>query len=80
MARNPALSRRLLGAYAGVCRSKRIAVRAVELLLSAAWLAIMAWLMQRAIKQRGLLPRLAQASAPSAADAQPLAVIVPAAR
>jgi chlorobactene glucosyltransferase len=50
----------------------------VELLLSAAWLAIMAWLIQRAIRQRGLLPRLAQASAPSAADAQPLAVIVPA--
>ena len=38
----------------------------------------MAWLIQRAIRQRGLLPRLAQASAPSAADAQPLAVIVPA--
>ena len=38
----------------------------------------MAWLIQRAIKQRGLLPRLAQASAPSAADAPPLAVIVPA--
>jgi chlorobactene glucosyltransferase len=53
-------------------------VKAVELLLSFAWLAIMAWLIVRAVKQRGLLPRLSSASPPSPAYAPSIAVIVPA--
>ncbi len=53
-------------------------VKAVELLLSSAWLAIIAWLIGRAIKQRGLLPRLLRASPPSAEDAPFVTVIVPA--
>jgi chlorobactene glucosyltransferase len=48
------------------------------LLISAAWLAIMAWLIVRAIRQRGLLPRLAAASPPAPGRAPPIAVIVPA--
>jgi chlorobactene glucosyltransferase len=50
----------------------------VELLLSSAWLAIIAWLIGRAIKQRGLLPRLLRASPLSAEDAPFVTVIVPA--
>jgi chlorobactene glucosyltransferase len=52
--------------------------KAVELLVSAAWLAIMALLIVRAIRQRGLLPRLDPASPPSWDQAPPIAVIVPA--
>jgi chlorobactene glucosyltransferase len=50
----------------------------VELLVSAAWLAIMAWLIVRAIRQRGLLPRLDLASPPAVDQAPVIAVIVPA--
>jgi chlorobactene glucosyltransferase len=50
----------------------------VELLISAAWLAIMAWLIVRAIRQRGLLPRLVVASPPPFDRAPLIAVIVPA--
>jgi chlorobactene glucosyltransferase len=51
---------------------------AVELLLSCAWLAITAWLILRAARQRGLLPRLLPLSPPSPDDAPSIAVIVPA--
>jgi chlorobactene glucosyltransferase len=50
----------------------------VELLLSSLWLAITAWLIVRAVKQRGLLPRLTPASPPSLERAPRIAVIVPA--
>jgi chlorobactene glucosyltransferase len=50
----------------------------VELLFSSLWLAIMTWLIVRAVKQRGLLPRLDVVLPPSAADAPRIAVIVPA--
>jgi chlorobactene glucosyltransferase len=50
----------------------------VELLLSSVWLAIVAWLIQRALKQRGLLPRLLPALPRSLASAPPVAIIVPA--
>jgi chlorobactene glucosyltransferase len=50
----------------------------VELLLSSAWLAIIAWLIGRAVTQRGLLPRLLRASPPSAHDAPFVTIIVPA--
>jgi chlorobactene glucosyltransferase len=50
----------------------------VELLLSSAWLAIMSWLILRAVKQRGLLPRLPSASPPSPDHAPHIAMIVPA--
>lgn len=50
----------------------------MELLLSFAWLAISAWLIGRALKQRGLLPRLLAASPPSALRAPFVTVIVPA--
>jgi chlorobactene glucosyltransferase len=50
----------------------------VELLISVAWLAIMALLIVRAIRQRGLLPRLAVASPPPPDQAPLIAVIVPA--
>ena len=53
-------------------------VKAVELLLSSAWLAIIAWLIARAIKQRGLLPRLPSASCPSAGHAPFITMIIPA--
>jgi chlorobactene glucosyltransferase len=57
-------------------RPERGVGEAVELLVSAAWLAIMVLLIVRAIRQRGLFPRLAAASPP---DRAPLiAVIVPA--
>lgn len=42
------------------------------------WLAIIAWLILRAAKQRGLLPRLDPASLPRSDDAPAIAVIVPA--
>jgi chlorobactene glucosyltransferase len=59
-------------------RPERGVGEAVELLVSAAWLAIMAWLIVRAIRQRGLLPGLAVASPPPPDQAPLIAVIVPA--
>jgi chlorobactene glucosyltransferase len=50
----------------------------VELLLSSIWLAIIAWLIVRAFRQRGLLPRLARVSPPPPQHAPPLTVIIPA--
>ncbi len=50
----------------------------VTLPVSALWLAIVAWLIARAFKQRGLLPSLDPASAPSAEHAPDVTVIVPA--
>ena len=50
----------------------------MELVLSSLWLAIVIWLILRAVGQRGLLPRLA-AAVPARADAAPhIAVIIPA--
>jgi len=46
--------------------------------LSSIWLAIIAWLIVRAFRQRGLLPRLARASPPPANHAPLITVIVPA--
>ena len=51
---------------------------AMELAISSAWLAIVAWLILRAVRQRGLLPRLAAAPPPSGEQAPHLTVIVPA--
>jgi cellulose synthase/poly-beta-1,6-N-acetylglucosamine synthase-like glycosyltransferase len=51
---------------------------AVELLFSSLWLAIMAWLILRAVRRRGLLPRLPRTAPPSSKHAPSLAVIVPA--
>jgi chlorobactene glucosyltransferase len=48
------------------------------LIFSVAWLAIVAWLILRAVRQRGLLPRLALASPPAREEAPTIAVIVPA--
>ena len=59
-------------------RRERGVGKAVELLVSAAWLAIMAWLIVRAVRQRGLLPRLVTASPPPLDQAPLIAVIVPA--
>jgi len=50
----------------------------VALLVSALWLAIVAWLIERAVRQRGLLPRPDPASAPSGELAPHITVIVPA--
>jgi chlorobactene glucosyltransferase len=50
----------------------------VELLFSSAWLAVVAWLIVRAVNQRGLLPRLAAASPSYRDDAPRVTVIVPA--
>ena len=52
----------------------------MELLFSSLWLAIMAWLIARAVTQRGCLPRLERAAAESDAsdDVPEVAVIVPA--
>jgi chlorobactene glucosyltransferase len=50
----------------------------VVLLFSFLWLAITAWLILRAVRQRGLLPRLVRASPPLPEDAPRIAVIVPA--
>lgn len=50
----------------------------MELLLSSVWLAIVAWLIARAVKQRGLLPRLLPASPPSPETAPLVTAIVPA--
>jgi chlorobactene glucosyltransferase len=50
----------------------------VELLFSSLWLAIMAWLIARAVKQRGCLPRLERAPPPAGDDALRITVIIPA--
>jgi chlorobactene glucosyltransferase len=50
----------------------------VNLVLSLAWLAIVAWLILRAFNQRRLLPCLARAAAPAAERAPNVTVIVPA--
>ena len=51
---------------------------AVELAFSLAWLAIVAWLIVRALNQRGFLPRLARAVPPDLQEAPYVTVIVPA--
>ena len=50
----------------------------MELLFSSLWLAIVTWLIVRATKQRGLLPRLDRVLPPSENDVPRIAVIVPA--
>jgi chlorobactene glucosyltransferase len=50
----------------------------VELLFSSLWLAIMAWLIARAVKQRGCLRRLERAPPPTGDNALPVTVIIPA--
>jgi chlorobactene glucosyltransferase len=50
----------------------------VNLFISLAWLAVVTWLILRAVKQRGLLPRVAVATPPAAEQAPPIAVVVPA--
>jgi len=50
----------------------------MELLISSVWLAIVAWLILRAVRQRGLLPRRAVAPPPFGEQAPHLTVIVPA--
>jgi chlorobactene glucosyltransferase len=50
----------------------------VVLVFSLAWLAVVAWLMLRAVNQRGLLPRLAPASAPVSGKPPQVTLIVPA--
>ena len=50
----------------------------MELLFSSLWLAIMAWLIARAVTQRGCLRRLERASPPAGDDALPVTVIIPA--
>jgi chlorobactene glucosyltransferase len=50
----------------------------VELLVSAAWLAIMGLLIMRAVRQRGHLPRLVVAPPPSPDQAPLIAIIIPA--
>jgi chlorobactene glucosyltransferase len=50
----------------------------VNLLFSSAWLAIVTWLILRAIKQSALLPRLAPALPPAEPSAPRLTIIVPA--
>ena len=47
----------------------------MELLISSVWLAIVAWLILRAVRQRGLLPQLAVAP-PSGEQPPHLTVIV----
>jgi chlorobactene glucosyltransferase len=58
-----------LGAAAG---------KAVELLFSSLWLAIMTWLIARAVTQRGCLPRIERALPPTGGDAPHISVVVPA--
>jgi len=52
--------------------------KAVELFFSSLWLAIMAWLILRAVRQRGFLPRLVRSSPPPPGEAPRITVIVPA--
>jgi chlorobactene glucosyltransferase len=68
----------LIGASTGAFGLSALVGKAVELFLSCAWLAIMAWLILRAVRQRGLLPRLARAASPVAEAAPLTTVIVPA--
>ena len=49
----------------------------VEILFSSIWLAIVSWLIVRAVRQRGLLPRLDGASRPPGEQAPQITVIVP---
>ena len=51
---------------------------AMELAISSVWLAIVAWLILRAVRQRGLLPQLAVAPPPSGEQPPHPTVIVPA--
>ena len=50
----------------------------MDLLISSAWLAVVTWLILRAVKQRGLLPRVAIAPPPAAEQAPRIVVVVPA--
>ena len=50
----------------------------MELLFSSLWLAVMAWLIARAARQRGLLPRLCRAAVLPADHAPHISVIIPA--
>ena len=50
----------------------------MELVLSSLWLAIVVWLILRAVSQRGLLPRVVAAAPPPAAAASRVTVIIPA--
>jgi chlorobactene glucosyltransferase len=50
----------------------------VELLFSSLWLAVVAWLIARAVTQRGCLARLERALPPSGDDAPFITVIIPA--
>jgi chlorobactene glucosyltransferase len=50
----------------------------VELLFSSLWLAVIAWLIARAVQQRGLLPRLDRAALLPADRAPHISVIIPA--
>lgn len=52
--------------------------KAVDLFFSAAWLAIVGWLIWRAVNQRGLLPALAAISPLSEDEAPRVTVVVPA--
>lgn len=54
------------------------AVDAVDLAFSLAWLAIVTWLIARAVNQRGLLPRLARAFPPERRETPHVTVIIPA--
>src|SRR5262245_25134609 len=63
-------------------QSNRVGARgngkAVELVFSSLWLAVMAWLIARAFQQRGLLPRLDRTAPPDRDRAPRIGVIVPA--
>jgi chlorobactene glucosyltransferase len=50
----------------------------VELLFSSLWLAIMAWLIARAVQQRGCLRRLEPVLPPPGSDAPRVTVVIPA--
>lgn len=50
----------------------------MDLLFSSAWLTLVAWLILRAVNQRGLLPRLSLASPLACEEAPHVAVIIPA--
>lgn len=50
----------------------------MNLFISAAWLAVVTWLILRAIKQRGLLPRVAIVPPPVGEQAPRIAIVVPA--
>jgi chlorobactene glucosyltransferase len=52
--------------------------KAVDLICSSLWLAVVTWLILRAVGQRGLLPRLTMAAAPAANAAPHVTIIIPA--